>query len=43
MVDIFSTESLVAEVLNGNRELTVSQIQKLAELFHLSPGAFKMN
>ncbi|MCC3452010.1 MAG: transcriptional regulator [Microcoleus sp. PH2017_29_MFU_D_A] len=40
LVDIFSTESLVAEVLNGNRELTVSQIQKLAELFHLSPGAF---
>lgn len=40
LVDIFATESLVAEVLKGNRELTVSQIQKLAEFFHLSPAAF---
>ena len=40
LVDIFATESLVAEVLNGNRELTVSQIQKLAQFFHLSPAAF---
>jgi HTH-type transcriptional regulator/antitoxin HigA len=40
LVDIFSTESLVVEVLNGQRELTASQIQKLGEFFHLSPAAF---
>jgi len=40
LVDIFATESLVAEVLKGNRELTVSQIQKLAEFFHVPPAAF---
>jgi len=40
LVDIFSPESLVADVLNGNRELTATQIQKLAEFFHLSPAAF---
>ena len=40
LVDIFFTESLLAEVLNGNRELTVTQIQKLAEFFQLSPAAF---
>ncbi|MCU0545102.1 MAG: transcriptional regulator [Oscillatoriaceae cyanobacterium Prado104] len=40
LVDIFSTESVVAEVLNGNNELTATQIQKLAKFFHLSPAAF---
>ena len=40
LVDIFSTESLLAEVLNGKREMTATQIQKLAEFFHLSPAAF---
>ena len=40
LVDIFSPESLVADVLNGNRELTATQIQKLADFFHLSPAAF---
>ncbi len=40
LVDIFESESWVSEVMNGNRELTVSQIQKLAKFFHLSPVAF---
>ncbi len=40
LVDIFSTESLVVEVLDGKRELMATQIQKLAEFFHLSPTAF---
>ncbi|HLO48572.1 MAG TPA: transcriptional regulator [Kamptonema sp.] len=40
LADIFLTEFLVAEVLNGKRELTASQIQKLAEFFHLSSAAF---
>lgn len=40
LVDIFESESWISEVMNGNRELTVSQIQKLAKFFHLSPVAF---
>jgi len=40
LVDIFKNESLVSDLLNGNKELTASQIQKLAEFFHISPAAF---
>ena len=40
LVDIFESESWVSEVMNGKRELTASQIQKLAKFFHLSPVAF---
>ncbi len=40
LVDIFESESWVSEVMNGKRELTVSQIQKLAKFFHVSPVAF---
>ena len=40
LVDIFESESWESEVMNGNPELTVSQIQKLAKFFHLSPVAF---
>ena len=40
LIDIFESESCVSEVMNGKRELTVSQIQKLAKFFHLSPVAF---
>ena len=40
LIDIFESESWVSEVMNGRRELTVSQIQKLAKFFHLSPVAF---
>jgi HTH-type transcriptional regulator/antitoxin HigA len=40
LFDIFESEFWVSEVMNGKRELTVSQIQKLAKFFHLSPVAF---
>ena len=40
LIDIFESESWVSEVMNGNRELRASQIQKLAKFFHLSPVAF---
>ena len=40
LVDIFASESWVSEVMNGKRELTAGQIQKLAKFFHLSPLAF---
>ncbi len=40
LVDIFKNESILDDILNGNRELTASQIQSLAELFHISATAF---
>ena len=40
LVPIFKTESIVSEVLNGQRKLTATHIQKLADFFHLSPAAF---
>ena len=40
LVSIFKTESIVSEVLNGKRKLTVEHIQKLAEFFQVSPAVF---
>lgn len=40
LLGIFESELQVSEVLKGERELTASQMQKLAEFFHLSPAAF---
>ncbi|XHX78177.1 MAG: type II toxin-antitoxin system HigA family antitoxin [Stenomitos frigidus ULC029] len=40
LVPIFKTESIVSEVLKGQRKLTATHIQKLAAFFHLSPAAF---
>jgi len=40
LVSIFKTESIVSDVLNGKRKLTVEHIQKLAEFFKVSPAAF---
>ena len=40
LLGIFESELQVSEVLNGGRELTASQMQKLAEFFHLSPAGF---
>ncbi|MHC5598169.1 MAG: helix-turn-helix domain-containing protein [Nostoc sp.] len=40
LIPIFKTESIVSEVLSGQRKLTVNHIRKLAEFFHISPSAF---
>jgi HTH-type transcriptional regulator/antitoxin HigA len=40
LVPIFKTESIVCAVLNGQRQLTVNHIRKLADFFHISPAAF---
>ncbi|QYX30007.1 helix-turn-helix domain-containing protein [Sphaerospermopsis torques-reginae] len=40
LVPIFKTESIVSDVLNGKRKLTVEHIQKLAEFFKISPAVF---
>ncbi|MDJ0534166.1 MAG: transcriptional regulator [Xenococcaceae cyanobacterium MO_207.B15] len=40
LVPIFKTESIVSDVLNGKRKLTVRHIQELAEFFNLSPAVF---
>jgi HTH-type transcriptional regulator/antitoxin HigA len=40
LVDVFGTESVVSEVLNGKRELTKKHIRRLSERFKVSPALF---
>jgi len=40
LLDIFGTPSIVSEVLNGKRKLTVEHIRKLTRRFHVSPDIF---
>jgi HTH-type transcriptional regulator / antitoxin HigA len=40
LVPIFKTESIVSDILNGKRQLTVRHILQLAQFFSLSPAVF---
>jgi HTH-type transcriptional regulator/antitoxin HigA len=40
MVTVFGGKSIVSEVLNGKRDLSKTHIQKLSQLFHVSPELF---
>lgn len=40
LVDVFGTESIVSEVLNGKRELNKEHIKRLSERFKVSPALF---
>jgi len=40
LIDIFGTPSIVSEVLNGKRGLTIEHIRKLSRRFHVSPEVF---
>ncbi len=40
LVDIFSSQGIVSEVLAGKRQITLSQAKKLAKRFKLSVEAF---
>jgi len=40
LVDAFGTPSIVSEVLNGKRGLTIEHIKKLSHRFHVSPEVF---
>jgi len=40
LVDVFGTESIVSEVLNGKRELNKDHIKKLIARFNVSPELF---
>jgi HTH-type transcriptional regulator / antitoxin HigA len=40
LVDVFGTESIVSEVLNGKRELNKDHIKRLSERFKVSPALF---
>ncbi len=40
LVDIFGTESIVSDVLNGKRELTKEHIRRLSNRFGISPAVF---
>jgi HTH-type transcriptional regulator/antitoxin HigA len=43
LVPICQSESIVLDILDGKRELTVSQIKELAAFFHSSPADFLRN
>ena len=40
LVDVFGTESIVSDVLNGRRDLTKGHIHRLSAKFHVSPSVF---
>jgi HTH-type transcriptional regulator/antitoxin HigA len=40
LVDVFGTESIVSDVLNGKRELTKVHIRRLSQRFQVSPSVF---
>jgi HTH-type transcriptional regulator/antitoxin HigA len=40
LVDVFGTESIVSDVLNGKRDLTKDHIVRLSARFHVSPAVF---
>ena len=40
LVDVFGTESIVSDVLNGKRDLAKDHIRKLSERFGVSPALF---
>ncbi|PAX51895.1 helix-turn-helix domain-containing protein [Brunnivagina elsteri] len=40
LIPIFKAESILSEVLSGERNLTTEHISQLAEFFHISPAAF---
>jgi HTH-type transcriptional regulator/antitoxin HigA len=40
LVDVFGTPSIVSEVLNEKRGLTIEHIKRLSRRFHISPEVF---
>lgn len=40
LTPIFKTESIVSDVINHKRNLTVEHIQALSKFFHISPAVF---
>jgi HTH-type transcriptional regulator/antitoxin HigA len=40
LVDVFGTESIVSDVLNGKRDLAKDHIRRLSARFHVSPAVF---
>jgi HTH-type transcriptional regulator / antitoxin HigA len=40
LVDVFGTPSIVSEVLNGKRGLTIEHIKKISRRFNVSPEVF---
>jgi HTH-type transcriptional regulator / antitoxin HigA len=40
LTEVFSTPSIVSEVLSGKRELNKQHIRRLSERFHVSPELF---
>jgi HTH-type transcriptional regulator / antitoxin HigA len=43
LTSIFGTESVLIDILNGDRPLTIEQIEQLADRFKVSPSVFLSN
>jgi HTH-type transcriptional regulator / antitoxin HigA len=40
LIPVFKTESIVSDILNGKRQLTIRHVQELAQFFNLAPAVF---
>jgi HTH-type transcriptional regulator/antitoxin HigA len=40
LVEVFGNKSVLSEILNGERDLSKANIQKLSDRFHVSPEVF---
>lgn len=40
LIPFFQTETIVSDILNGKQDLTLGQVQKLAQFFKINPIAF---
>lgn len=40
LIDVFKTQSILSEILNGKRSLTLEHIKKLSERFNTTPAVF---
>jgi HTH-type transcriptional regulator/antitoxin HigA len=40
LADVFGTESIVSDVLNGKRDLAKEHIRRLSARFNVSPAVF---
>ena len=40
LVPLFPNEAVILDILNGERELTIGQVEKLARFFKIHPTAF---
>jgi HTH-type transcriptional regulator/antitoxin HigA len=43
LMPIFADETIISDILSGEQPLTIEQIEKLSNFFHVSPSVFLKN